>query len=410
MSKSFFLIIILGLFVFGCKKVNDDELINKINNTVNSYNGPLGKVEGIVSTDNGTTTIGGVKVFVDFNGEIFYTETDSLGYYSLEVPIGTHSLNLQSGDGQIFRNEISINIDENQIFQAGFTSLKLAVKLAYVVGLYDDIQNIISELGYPSTEISQADLGDFNKLKEYSTIFLNCGIYEDSLNSDVYSNLKRYVESGGNLYVSDWAISTLIGIDTSFVTPPMAFRKSINTHRHGIPHRISSNCEDRENGIFNNELLCSVKEGNSEEVSAEIISSDLKIALGKSNISILYDLSDWEVLKHVGSNFEVILRDNSQYGPLAVRTFLTNPSTEEMTFKGNEDKVTICHIPPGNPTKPQSITISKSALDAHLQHNDSPGSCQRNGGSIIYTTFHNHAQGEMVSDMKKVLQFYILNM
>ncbi len=39
------------------------------------------------------------------------------------------------------------------------------------------------------------------------------------------------------------------------------------------------------------------------------------------------------------------------------------------------DKITICHIPPGNPGNPQSITISTSALDAHLAHGDTLGEC-----------------------------------
>ena len=39
------------------------------------------------------------------------------------------------------------------------------------------------------------------------------------------------------------------------------------------------------------------------------------------------------------------------------------------------DKVTICHIPPGNPDNPVSITISVSALDAHTAHGDTPGQC-----------------------------------
>jgi len=31
-----------------------------------------------------------------------------------------------------------------------------------------------------------------------------------------------------------------------------------------------------------------------------------------------------------------------------------------------EPKVTICHYPPGNTDNPQTITIAKSALDAHI--------------------------------------------
>lgn len=38
-------------------------------------------------------------------------------------------------------------------------------------------------------------------------------------------------------------------------------------------------------------------------------------------------------------------------------------------------KVTICHIPPGNPGNLNTITISEHALQAHLAHGDFLGDC-----------------------------------
>jgi hypothetical protein len=40
-----------------------------------------------------------------------------------------------------------------------------------------------------------------------------------------------------------------------------------------------------------------------------------------------------------------------------------------------ESKVTICHIPPGNPANAHSITVGSPALRAHLAHGDSAGAC-----------------------------------
>ena len=39
------------------------------------------------------------------------------------------------------------------------------------------------------------------------------------------------------------------------------------------------------------------------------------------------------------------------------------------------DKITICHIPPGNPDNAHPITISVRALNAHLAHGDVIGDC-----------------------------------
>jgi len=38
-----------------------------------------------------------------------------------------------------------------------------------------------------------------------------------------------------------------------------------------------------------------------------------------------------------------------------------------------EEKCTICHVPPGNPNHPQTLTIGCSAVQAHLRNH--PGDC-----------------------------------
>jgi prepilin-type N-terminal cleavage/methylation domain-containing protein len=40
-----------------------------------------------------------------------------------------------------------------------------------------------------------------------------------------------------------------------------------------------------------------------------------------------------------------------------------------------QNKVTICHLPPGNPNNPQTIDVALSAVNAHLAHGDWIGSC-----------------------------------
>jgi hypothetical protein len=41
-----------------------------------------------------------------------------------------------------------------------------------------------------------------------------------------------------------------------------------------------------------------------------------------------------------------------------------------------EAKVDVCHVPPGNPDNAHTITISESALSAHLEHGDHVGACE----------------------------------
>jgi len=42
---------------------------------------------------------------------------------------------------------------------------------------------------------------------------------------------------------------------------------------------------------------------------------------------------------------------------------------------GGQSKVTICHVPPGNPDNRHTITVGAPAVPAHLAHGDTIGPC-----------------------------------
>jgi hypothetical protein len=46
---------------------------------------------------------------------------------------------------------------------------------------------------------------------------------------------------------------------------------------------------------------------------------------------------------------------------------------------GPSGKVSICHIPPGNPDNAHTIEVGAAAVDAHLAHGDSLGPCPGDG-------------------------------
>ena len=46
------------------------------------------------------------------------------------------------------------------------------------------------------------------------------------------------------------------------------------------------------------------------------------------------------------------------------------------------DKVDICHIPPGNPDNAHMINVSVNAIPAHLAHGDPPPGQQCGGGPV----------------------------
>lgn len=52
-----------------------------------------------------------------------------------------------------------------------------------------------------------------------------------------------------------------------------------------------------------------------------------------------------------------------------------NKINEFLTEEAKEEKVTICHIPSGNPATAHTSIIAKSAIEAHLAHGDTIGAC-----------------------------------
>jgi hypothetical protein len=57
---------------------------------------------------------------------------------------------------------------------------------------------------------------------------------------------------------------------------------------------------------------------------------------------------------------------------LAYEIKLQNPTTSN---PAGEAQVTICHIPPGNPSRRNTITVGASAWPAHQAHGDTEGAC-----------------------------------
>ncbi len=66
----------------------------------------------------------------------------------------------------------------------------------------------------------------------------------------------------------------------------------------------------------------------------------------------------------------------AKLGLAAMATVALLPLTSSAPANNHRNhKITICHIPPGNPANAHSITVSINALDAHLAHGDFVGSC-----------------------------------
>jgi len=54
---------------------------------------------------------------------------------------------------------------------------------------------------------------------------------------------------------------------------------------------------------------------------------------------------------------------------------LVHVSSKTSTETSTLEKITLCHVPPGNPSKAHSISIASSSVSAHLAHGDYLGTC-----------------------------------
>lgn len=364
----------------------------------------MGYVTGKVLAQNGTTPIPNANIFIDYDNEIYLAKSSRNGTFVLNAPVGQHLLNVQSGTGTIFRGQYPVTItkDQTTTFPDGTLKLLQAANLAYIHGLYDNIQVIITDsLGYTADEITVADLSNLTLLQTYGALFLNCG-KSGLMDTQKYANLLTFVQTGGCIYASDWAVEYLTGDGNLKSTG----------HNHK-PSGLKANCPvGLPGGFIEDSTLCTDKSGpNTLLTNCEIVATDLQTYLGKTTIDIEYDLGGWEVIQLLDVPWEVIIRDNNLYGPLAVRTYINNIYKD---FDAVQDTgwVTICHFPPGNLNNPQTITISSNALQAHLAHGDYIGPCNNQGASgvIYYTTFHNEVQSGISNDIQQILQYFILNM
>lgn len=380
------------VLLFNCK--GSDDSISPEDSKI-----PTGTVEGKVFAKNGTKPIGGAIVFtIDNKNQVYHTYSNADGTFSLSVPEGNTILHIQTGNGLNFRTEIPITVNKNETTTVAGKDSKLnqIAKIAYVEGSYDEIEAIITSLGYTATEISYQDLKNFNTISQYDIIFLNCGSRnpaQTGTNSpgndlSVFSNLSTFITNGGSIYTSDWAAAYLVGGD-----------------------KYVSGCSIY-GGFLDLTKICFNNTGNSAMYNnCSVTNTAMAAALGFSTLDIQYDMSLWEKIQHYDPNFwEVLVQKGNE--PLMIRTNKYVDTTAPKIPVGtslNKNHMTICHhTANGNNV---SITINQNAWSAHQAHGDYVGSCSgtTSSGNIYYTTFHNHASGN-IGKTGPILEYVILNL
>ena len=246
-------------------------------------------------------------------------------------------------------------------------------------------------MGYTATEITNSDLANLTTISQYDIIFLNCGSRKYSISQALFpaidANLATFVANGGSIYASDWDVAYLVGgtDNTSSCSPAGGF----------VP----------------DSKLCSVNQGYPGIVPAVVSNAGLSSALGFSTLNIDFDLGSWQKITNYDPNYwEVLVKDNSN-NALMLRTNHFTTTGTPTTPIGNAPTttfVTVC-ITVGNTqisiSVPQVLVPYLVALGATV----GPCSGSSTSGYIYYTSFHNHATGN-IGNAGVILQYVILNL
>jgi len=386
------LLIFIILLSFGsCRSDSETPTEVKVDNTIKT-----GKLSGKVMSQNGTKPIGGASIFTfDDKYKIYYTTSDSDGNFTLEAPVGNHTIHIQTGNGSNFRTEIAATVKNNETVNLNVNQTKLnqVAKIAYLEGSFDKIEDIIQTLGYNATLITNADLANINTIAQYDIIFLNCGSRKYSTNQSLYpaidANLAIFVANGGSIYASDWDVSYLVG---------------------GTDY--TSNCSPT-GGFVPDTKLCSNNTGSSGIIPATVNNAGLSTALGFNTLNIDFDLGTWQKITNYDPTYwEVLVKETSSNSPLMIRSNHFTATGVPVTPIGNAPNstfTTVCITLPGNIQISISVpTITVPYLVA-LGATVGPCSGSTNSGYIYYTSFHNHATGN-IGNAGVILQYVILNL
>ena len=394
MKQNYLFIMLCSLVLLANCKGGDESI-----NPEDTKPIPTGTVEGKVFAKNGTKPIGGAIVFtIDSKNQVYHTYSDADGTFSLTAPEGNSTLHIQTGNGLNFRTEVPVTVKKNETTSVASKDSKLnqIAKIAYVEGSYDEIETIITSLGYTATEISYQDLKNFNTISQYDIIFLNCGSRNfnysgtnyPSNDLSVFSNLSTFITNGGSIYTSDWAAAYLVGGDK-------------NAPYCGVY-----------GGFLDLTKICFNTNGNSAMYNnCSVSNTAMASAIGFSTLDIQYDQPLWQKIQYYDPLFwEVLVQKDNE--PLMIRTNKYVNATAPKTPVGtslNNNQMTICHhTASGNNI---TITINQNAWNAHQAHDDYVGSCSAttSSGNIYYTTFHNHASGN-IGKAGPILEYVILNL
>ena len=321
--------------------------------------GSTGTIVGTIYAADGTTPVPACSVYLATDVTKIAT-TDSVGAFSFSgswITAGTY--NFIAAKGSVFQMQFAVTVSAagattdtgSKEFDSTDSNVTVPT-LGVVLGSYDQIEDIIVDLGYSFITLEVSDLNDYTYISTFDAIFINCTSSPGSgWTASGETAVQNFVEvAGKSLYVSDWSATY---VETIWPTAVNWYGGSVSA----------------------------AKQGNMQTLTAEVIDSSLQTVLGKTTAEVFYDLSSWVIISSEGVGTDVLL---TGYPNVATVYSAGVRSSNALSIAGTLEAVPLAvKFQPGGATK----------------------------GLVIYTTFHNEAQASNVTaDARKILEDFIFRL
>lgn len=303
---------------------------------------PLGRITGRACSPDGAgipgAQITAATVDCTGNARVVEARADDAGHFLLsDLHPGSSTITITAGPFQS-RHEVTVEADRTLPLDGMSDKTCLAAdaaRLAVVSGDYDAIEDILGRLGFEYDLYCGANghtwparqlLGDWDRLRQYDVVFINCGAHLDlrrnGAGEQMRNNLRRFVDEGGSVYASDLAA----GLVDLIWTGAVRFES-----RRGSPNANDACCKcvdcPAECGFDDCPDCCGVPavscpetpalgRGQASTVQADITHPDLTAFLGDNRLEVAFDLGGWVQIAGSSVATNVLVRDGSR--PLMV--------------------------------------------------------------------------------------------
>ncbi len=344
-----------------------------------------GSVSGLACAPDGSP-IAGARVFADTTdcaGDPVRIEAlaTAAGAFVLEgLAPGPVTVHVEAG---VFDHSYDVQVEAGRRTQVDTGNDKEcipadAAAIAVTSGDYDSIQSIVARLGFEQDVYcgdeggnfgARALLGRWELLSRYDVVFVNCGLtvdFETPEGRTMVDNVRRFVNEGGSVYISDLAANLIVAAwpdkvrffadrDAPFAPDHCCTCVECEARcdaRVDAP-RADGSCM----GTSRGDLACEawpplIGGGFAGQRRAQVLSPALRQFLGRDTLTVDFEWDEWMQIGGVGAGVEVLVESAGE--PLMVMF-------------------------------------------------QQPG-----GGRVAYTTFHNEAQ--VAADVEQILRALIFQL